>query len=170
MRETPISVALCRVLKPDSACCDAEHVDDVIQHTADVVRPHYSDVVALEGFQMAETLWVRLCEDVDCGLRRGAWYEAISVGQTEVVLWLEARKKSFPRQLFETSDSGPTHWTVVSHAGNSTQIPARWTKGYAVCPSCSWRQLLYGQPRTMLCEGCYQEFTVDWDEPYLKAG
>ena len=119
---------------------------------------------------MSDTLWVRLSEDVDCGLRRGGWYEAVAVEQAVVVLLVEGRKKSFPRELLEISEAGPTHWTVVSQAGNSAQIPIRWTKGYAVCPSCRWRQLLLGEPKTMLCEGCFQEFEIDWDEPYLKAG
>lgn len=119
---------------------------------------------------MPETLWVRLSEDVDCGLRRGGWYQVVSLEQDEVVLRLEGRTKSYPRQLFEVSASGPTRWTIVSNAGNSAQLPSRWTKGYAVCPSCRWRQLPLGQPKAMLCEGCYQEFEVDWEKPYLKAG
>jgi hypothetical protein len=119
---------------------------------------------------MATTHWARLSEDVDCGLRRGGWYETISVNKNEVVLNLEGRNKSFPRHHFEVSTIGPTRWTIVIHAGNSAIIPDRWTKGYAVCPSCRWRQLLLGQPKTMLCEGCYQEFEINWDEPYLKAG
>jgi hypothetical protein len=119
---------------------------------------------------MATTQWVRLREDVDCGLRRGGWYEAIFVEKAEVEVQLEGRTKSYPRHLFEVSATGPTRWTVVTRAGNSGQIPRRWTKGYAVCPSCRWRQLLLGHPKAMFCEGCYQEFEVGWDEPYLKAG
>ncbi len=119
---------------------------------------------------MPTTLWVRLSEDVDCGLRRGGWYQAISVEQTEVVISVHGRPQSFQRQLFEISNTGPTRWTIVSEAGNSDQIPTRWSKGYAVCPSCRWRQLLLGRPFTMLCEGCFEEFEVDWDEVYLRAG
>jgi hypothetical protein len=119
---------------------------------------------------MATTQWVRLSEDVDCGLRRGGWYEAISVSQTEVVLKPYGRNKSFPRKHFEISTTGPTRWTIVTRAGNATTLPNRWTQGYAVCPSCRWRQLLLGNPKTMLCEGCYQEFEVDWDKPYFKSG
>ena len=119
---------------------------------------------------MPDTLWVRLSEDVDCGLRRGGWYPTTSVGQTEVMLHVHGKRQFFPRHLFEVSNSGPTRWTIVSHAGNSAQIPSRWSKGYAVCPSCRWRQLLLGHPLTMLCQGCYAEFEVNRDELYLKAG
>ena len=119
---------------------------------------------------MPDTQWVRLNADVDCGLRRGGWYPAISVGKTEVVLRVLGKHKAFPRELLEVSASGPTRWTIVSHARNSPQIPTRWSKGYGVCPSCRWRQLILGRPGTMLCEGCYEEFEIDWDTVYLKAG
>ena len=119
---------------------------------------------------MPQKQWVRLNADVDCGLRRGGWYPAISVNKMEVVLRVHGKNKAFTRELFEVSGSGPTQWTIVSHAGNSRRIPARWTEGYGVCPSCRWRQLVLGRPRTMLCEGCYEEFEVDWDTVYLKAG
>ena len=119
---------------------------------------------------MPNKRWVRLSEDVDCGLRRGGWYLAVCVGQTEVMLQMHGKPLAFPRQLFEVSTTGPTRWTIVSEAGNATRIPTRWSKGYGVCPSCRWRQLVLGRPRTMLCEGCYEEFEVDWDTLYLKAG
>jgi hypothetical protein len=92
------------------------------------------------------------------------------VGQDEVVVWLDGREKGFPRHHFEVSAVGPTLWTIVTQAGNSSRIPNQWKKGYAVCPSCRWRQLVLGRPKTMLCEGCYLEFEINWDEPYLKAG
>jgi hypothetical protein len=142
----------------------------VIRRTAHGSTVPYCSSTSIEGSKMAAKLWVRLSEDVDCGLRRGGWYEAVAVEQNEVVLKLEDRERSFPRHLFEVSPIGPTRWTVVSRAGNSMRIPTLWTKGYAVCPACRWRQLVFGQPTTMLCEGCYQEFEIDWDELYLKVG
>ena len=118
---------------------------------------------------MPKTLWARLSQDVDCGLRRGGWYPAVSVGRTEVVLRVRGKHQAFRRFLLEVSPIGPTRWTIVTNAGNSDQIPAQWSRGYAVCPSCRWRQLLLGHPSTMRCEGCYEEFEVDWDEIYLKV-
>lgn len=119
---------------------------------------------------MPHSQWVRLSKDVDCGLRRGGWYLASSVGQSEVVLHLHGRPHSYPRGLFEVSTAGPTRWTIVSQAGNSARIPDRWSKGYAVCPACRWRQLLLGHPSKMRCEGCDEEFEIDWDKSYLRAG
>ena len=118
---------------------------------------------------MPDIQWVRLSEDVDCGLRRGGWYLATSVGQSEVVLQLHGKQRFFPREYFEVSTAGPTRWTIVTRAGNSAHIPTQWSKGYGVCPSCRWRQLIFGHPTTMLCEGCYEEFELDWDTLYLKA-
>jgi hypothetical protein len=117
-----------------------------------------------------QTLWVRLSEDVDCGLRRGGWYEGVAVDQDNIVLRLQGRNRTFPLQLFEVSATGPTRWTIVCHAGNSDRIPRRWGDGYAVCPACRWRQLVLGNPDRMRCEGCNREFEVGWGEHYLKAG
>ncbi len=118
---------------------------------------------------MPRRLWARLREDVDCGLRRGGWYEALAIEQGRVLLSIHGRQRTFPSQIFEVSNEGPSCWTVITRAGNSGRIPLRWRNGYAVCPSCHWRQLLLGRPKTLLCEGCYREFEVNWEENYLKA-
>jgi hypothetical protein len=63
----------------------------------------------------------------------------------------------------------PAQWTIVSRARNSAVIPARWAKGYAVCPSCRYRQLPIGRPQAMRCDDCCQRFDIAWDQPYLAA-
>ena len=142
----------------------------VMQHTAGKPTGRLIILCAKRReLPLPSALWVRLSEDVDCGLRRGGWYAAISVGHSDVVLEVRGRKQSFHRHLFEISPTGPTRWTIVANAGNSARIPSQWSRGYAVCPSCRWRQLLLGHPATMRCEGCYEEFQVDWDELYLNV-
>ena len=119
---------------------------------------------------MPETIWARLCEDVDCGIRRGGWYRALAVDTKSVIISIHGKKQEFPRHLFEIACSQPSRWTVVADAGNSTRIPPRWSRGYVVCPKCRWRQLLWGQPPNLRCDSCFEAFDVAWDEPYLKAG
>lgn len=119
---------------------------------------------------MPETMWARLCEDVDCGLRRGGWYRTATVEPNRIVLLIHGKQQLFPRHLFEVAYAAPTRWTVVAQARNSARIPTRWSRGYAVCPKCRWRQLLWGRPPSLRCEACFEAFEVAWDEPYLKAG
>jgi len=113
--------------------------------------------------------WARLREDVDCGLRRGAWYRTVDLGQSEVMLEVHGRERSFDVHFLEIVNNRPMKWTIVSGARNAVLIPARWRKGYAVCPNCRWRQLPLGQPQALRCEGCNEVFEVAWGEPYLAS-
>jgi hypothetical protein len=115
------------------------------------------------------TLWARLREDVDCGLRRGAWYQTVARGWTEVVLDVHGQRRSLPLRSLEIAATRPNHWTIVARARNSAVIPERWSRGYAVCPCCSYRQLPMGRPGRLRCDGCHDVFDVAWDQPYLRA-
>jgi len=116
---------------------------------------------------MTGVLWARLSEDVDCGLRRGAWYETITVRPSEAFLSIGGEPRPFDRRHLEIVTTRPTRWTVVANLSNSNRIPPRWARGYAVCPNCRMRQLPMGRPHTLRCEGCNGLFEVAWDEPYL---
>jgi hypothetical protein len=116
---------------------------------------------------MLEQQWARLREDVDCGLRRGAWYRTVVRSWTEVLLEVHGRRKSVPVQYLELEAKRPNSWTVVTNASNAAVIPERWARGYAVCPRCSYRQLPVGQPSSLRCDDCGGVFDVAWDKPYL---
>lgn len=118
---------------------------------------------------MRKHQWARLSQDVDCGLRRGAWYRATRLSQSEVVLEVNGRHQSVPLDHMELTTDRPSRWTVVANAGNSHLIPRYWAKGYAVCPHCTYRQLLVGQPESMRCDECDGLFEIAWDQPYLQA-
>lgn len=118
---------------------------------------------------MPGTRWARLSQDVDCGLRRGAWYRATSQSQREVLVEVNGRQRCVPRDRMEVSAEPPNRWTVVANAGNASAIPKFWAKGYAVCPRCGNRQLLAGRPPSMCCEDCDGLFEIAWDEAYLKG-
>jgi hypothetical protein len=117
---------------------------------------------------MNSVQWARLSRDMDCGLRRGAWYRTIAVGSAEVALAVHGKTRSISRNALEIVSTKPTRWTVVANAGNATLIPARWARGYAVCPNCRMRQLPMGRPQLLRCDGCNGLFEVAWDEPYLS--
>jgi hypothetical protein len=111
--------------------------------------------------------WARLSEDIDCGLRRGAWYRAVAVTPKEVLILVHGKERPFSRDTLEVIDNPPFRWTVVSGASNSGLIPVRWGKGYVVCPGCRMRQLPLGRPQVLRCERCNGAFEIAWDEPYL---
>lgn len=116
---------------------------------------------------MPITGWARLSRDVDCGLRRGAWYETVALGRSEALIAVHGQQRFLPLVYLEIVADPPTHWTVVAQATNATVIPARWAKGYAVCPACRYRQLPMGRPPTLRCDDCQKLFDVAWDQPYL---
>jgi hypothetical protein len=118
---------------------------------------------------MADQQWARLREDVDCGLRRGAWYQTVARGWTEALLEVHGKQRSVPLRHLELVDVRPNWWTVVSGASNASVIPARWAKGYAVCPQCSFRQLPVGHPSRLRCDDCSGVFDVAWNKPYLST-
>ena len=118
---------------------------------------------------MPTPLWARLREDIDCGLRRGAWYETVARGWTEVLLDVHGKRQAVPLRYLEIVSQRPDRWTVVSRASNAAVIPERWAKGYAVCPSCRYRQLPMGRPARLRCDHCHDVFEVAWNQPYLGA-
>ena len=116
---------------------------------------------------MTEDKWARLQEDIDCGLRRGAWYRAVQLGAVEVTLDVNRNAQAFPRCQFEIRLGRPTRWTVVGRPRNAVRIPASWGTRYAVCPSCRTRQPPMGRPPSMRCDKCNGLFEVAWEESYL---
>ncbi len=118
---------------------------------------------------MPRTRWARLSQDVDCGLRRGAWYPATLLSQTQVALEIDGRLFAYPVRQLEVTTVPPDRWTVVANVGNASVIPRFWAKGYAVCPRCSSRQLLTGRPPSMRCDACDGLFEIYWDEAYLQT-
>ncbi len=116
---------------------------------------------------MPTACWARLREDIDCGMRRGAWYDTVSVGQFEISLAVHGQERTFSRDTFDIVATRPTRWTIVVNASNASVIPARWAKGYAVCPQCAMRQLPMGRPQALRCDGCNGLYEVAWEETYL---
>lgn len=110
--------------------------------------------------------WARLSDDIDCGLRRGAWYRAIARGWTQALLEVHDERRMVPLEVLELTDQRPDRWTVVAQAANAAVIPNRWSRGYAVCPNCTYRQLPIGRPSRLRCDECGHTYDVAWDELY----
>jgi len=156
---------------PDAGCTANRHlfVPCDISHTEFVTTRPDSRGIALETTAMPDQRWARLREDVDCGLRRGAWYKTVVRGWTKAQLEVYGMQRTIPLRYLEIVDARPDWWTVVAHAKNASVIPDRWAKGYAVCPRCGFRQLPVGRPATLRCDDCLGVFQVAWSRPYLGA-
>jgi hypothetical protein len=112
--------------------------------------------------------WGRLQADVDCALRRGAWYRVMAIGGLEVTVEVGDRLQSVPRSLLQIVSAPPRRWTVVPRPAGAVGMPQEWTR-YAVCPSCRERRALpeRGRPRSLTCGRCRGAFEIDWSEGYL---
>src|SRR4051812_35610015 len=106
-------------------------------------------------------VWARLQADLNCNLRRGAWYRLIKVEGLAAVVDVNRRPVPVVRAFLQLSNTPPRLWTVVprpSSVPRSVEIGAH----YAVCPSCRDRVTLRGHPSRMLCGRCSVEFAVNW--------
>jgi hypothetical protein len=111
-------------------------------------------------------VWARLQADVNCNLRRGAWYRLIKAQGLAAVVDVKGTPVAVVRAFLQMSNSPPRKWTVVPRPQN---VPRSVDIGdhYAVCPSCRDRVPLRSKPSRMMCGRCSVEFAVDWDERYL---
>ncbi|HLB82591.1 MAG TPA: hypothetical protein VJJ54_05830 [Gemmatimonadales bacterium] len=112
--------------------------------------------------------WARLRVDVNCGLRRGAWYPVVRFVKDRVLLDVTDDRVPVPRRLLETVFSRPFHWSIVPLPDDAINVPSDWGTRYVVCPACHARAQLSGHPMDMTCSKCSGVFQVAWDEHYLR--
>jgi hypothetical protein len=118
---------------------------------------------------MAEIQWARLQADVQCGLRRGAWYRVLRLGAREAILDVHRTPRPVDRALLEFSPTPPTRWSVVLDPRSQAALPDFPTE-YAVCPNCRTRATMMGQPSILRCPRCNGLFEVVWEEPDPAGG
>ncbi|HXF94779.1 MAG TPA: hypothetical protein VNI61_01635 [Gemmatimonadales bacterium] len=118
---------------------------------------------------MTKMQWGRLQADVNCRLRRGAWYRVLRVAPLEAVVEVNRRPLPVPRYLIEIVSQPPRRWTVVPAPRAARQVAAHLGDAYLVCPSCRGRAPLRGRPRRAPCERCRTDFEVAWEEAYLEG-
>jgi len=86
--------------------------------------------------------WGRLQVDIDCQLRRGAWYRVTELESLQAILDVNRRRLAIPHYLIEVVSAPPRRWTVVPRPQNARVLPKDWGAAYAVCPSCRERAAL----------------------------
>ena len=110
--------------------------------------------------------WARLQADVNCKLRRGAWYRVRELGPLEAVVEVKGKALAVPCAFLKVVEVPPRRWTIVPRPHDAVRYPAAWGTRYAVCPSCGERAQLEGHPERMVCPRCRGDFAVAWDELY----
>jgi hypothetical protein len=117
--------------------------------------------------------WARLWPSVrpphSRNLRAGAWYAVLNDEMADrVTILLYGDEVDVPRRVLEVRDRRPTRFSVVHRVGYR-RAPGRASmfhlgKRYAVCPACSWRFGLVGEPERRQCPNCGHEGEVAWWE------
>jgi hypothetical protein len=102
-------------------------------------------------------------------LRHGAWYPVVRDQLPDrVSIRMGSRTVDVPRRLVEVRRYRPTHFSIVDRV-TYTKDAARPSvhnlgKLYVVCPACSHRFALFGQPETRQCPACGHVGEVGWWE------
>lgn len=110
--------------------------------------------------------WARVRVDVNCNVRRGAWYEVIKLMPDVAVLDIGRGLLSVARYRLQIVPVRPSQWSIVARPSDAVDIPQTWGSRYAVCPHCSHRTALPGQPTELQCPRCNGVFAVAWHDPY----
>lgn len=112
-------------------------------------------------------IWARLRVDVNCALRRGAWYRVLRLTRDQAILDGMRGRARVARRLLQTAFEPPSRWTVVPRPRDAVNLPPEWTR-YAVCPACHERAAITDFSPDMRCPKCRGVYGIAWDEHYLK--
>lgn len=110
--------------------------------------------------------WARVRVDVNCNVRRGAWYEVVKLTPDAAVLDIGRGFLTVARSSLQIVPLRPLRWSIVPRPQNAVRIPPTWGSRYAVCPNCSQRTSLGGQPTELQCPKCNGVFAVAWHDPF----
>lgn len=113
-------------------------------------------------------VWPVARPEADPMPRHGAWYPIVTFGETRVVLDVHGTHVALPVEQVEVRDKRPDRFTVVYRVATQAN-PVRGTRQdlgrvYAVCPHCTNRMRLFGEPEETECRSCGHRGLVAWWE------
>src|SRR5437899_10795619 len=79
-----------------------------------------------EGAASADPQWARLQVDVNCRVRRGAWYRVADLTSAEARLDVNREQIPVPRTSLKIVTAPPQHWTIVARPHDARSLPAHW--------------------------------------------
>ena len=106
--------------------------------------------------------WARVKGDVNCRIRRGAWYQVMRLTPDAAILEVGQRSLSVPRELLQIEVLRPRRWSVVPRPYDATDLPFAWGSRYAVCPACQARMPLQREQQRLQCTRCGETREIDW--------
>ena len=127
-------------------------------------------MAALPGAAAGEAQWARLPVDVNCRLRRGAWYRVADLTAAEVKLEVNRQQVPVARGSVSIVSALLRCWTIVALPRDAKGLPVLWGDKYAVCPGCRNRAQVRGAPQNMHCPRCDETFRVGWEEWFVGVG
>ena len=113
--------------------------------------------------------WGRLQLDVNCSLRRGAWYRVLDLQGMRAVVDVNQREVLVPSYALQVVSTPPRCWTVVPAPAGARRVPKEFAPQYAVCPNCRERAPLPPRVHSLRCGRCRGTYDVDWTEGYLTG-
>src|SRR2546422_11494882 len=111
--------------------------------------------------------WARVHGEMNCYIRRGAWYEVLRLTPEEVVLEVNRRPVRVERSALQIVPLRPQCWSVAARPRDSVDMPMGWGSPYVVCPGCSHRQDLSGHATQLLSEKSGGLCGIPWQVPNL---
>lgn len=108
--------------------------------------------------------WARVRGDVNCNVRRGAWYQVLRLTPEAAILEVGQRSISVPRELLQVVTHRPKRWSVVPRPYDAIDLPINWGSRYAVCPACRHRMPLDHEQTELRCDRCGEAAAVAWRE------
>lgn len=108
--------------------------------------------------------WARVKGDVNCRVRRGAWYRVVQLMTDVAILEVGERSLSVPRELLHIAQVRPRVWSVVRRPYDAVDVPRSWGSRYGVCPACRHRMPLEYDQVVARCERCHASGPIAWRE------
>ena len=104
--------------------------------------------------------WAQVKTDMNLRLRRGAWHLVTRMTGQHVVIEVNRRTVTVPKELLQIRPTRPDEWAVVRRPLDAVDLPLGWGDRYAVCPGCGARAPLGGTASRMRCTRCGGEFEI----------
>jgi hypothetical protein len=102
--------------------------------------------------------------DINCRVRRGAWYQVVQLTTDVAVLRSGQRSVSVPRELLHIALGRPRRWSVVRRPYDAVDVPRNWGARYGVCPACTHRMPLDYDQMEARCDRCGVTGPIAWRE------
>src|SRR5712692_9859643 len=88
--------------------------------------------------------WARVRGDVNCHVRRGAWYEVLRLTPDEAVLEVQSRPFSVPRSSLQIVPLRPKRWSVVARPSDAVMVPFSGARPRQPGQTANWEPQLNG--------------------------